>query len=106
MLAELQRAIIEGKYNITNHADEELVKDALMFADVREALMRGEVTEDYPNDFPYPSCLVFGMNAKNEPIHAVWVYATQKEIAVLVTAYRPDPRKWIDSKIRRKYEPD
>lgn len=30
--------------------------------DVGNCIMSGEIIEDYPNDYPYPSCLVFGYN--------------------------------------------
>lgn len=102
MLTELKLAVAQGRYNVTNHADEELVKDGLTFNDVREALGVGEVIENYPNDFPYPSCLIFGTNKKNDPIHAVWAYAVHKDIAILVTAYRPAAERWIEFRTRRK----
>ena len=33
--------------------------------------MGGEIIEDYPDDFPHPSCLVFGYAVNNKIIHVV-----------------------------------
>ena len=33
--------------------------------------MNREIIEQYPEDFPFPSCLVFGFSSKNEIIHVV-----------------------------------
>jgi len=34
----------------------------------------GEVIEDYPDDQPYPSCLVFGRTQSGGPLHVVrWI---------------------------------
>ena len=35
-------------------------------ADVIRCLESGEIIEDYPDDFPHPSCLVFGRTAAND----------------------------------------
>lgn len=34
-------------------------------------LQTGEIIEEYPDDFPYPSCLVFGHTKENEILHIV-----------------------------------
>jgi hypothetical protein len=39
----------------------------------------------------------------NEPIHSVWAYNKETKASVLITVYRPDPKKWTeDWKTRRK----
>ncbi len=63
--------------------------------------IRGEIIETYPNDKPYPSCLIFGLTYGLDPVHTVWGYNPETEWAVLITVYRPDPDRWIDFKQRR-----
>ncbi len=46
----------------------------LGFYEIYFSVMHGEVIEVCPNDKPYPSCLVFGMNFKGESMHSVWAY--------------------------------
>lgn len=38
-------------------------------ADVKNCIMHGEIIEDYPDDFPHPSCLIFGYTVikKSDP---------------------------------------
>ncbi len=57
---EIKAAIKQKRYNITNHADEEMVKDKLKLAQVLSSVITGKVIEDYPHDFPHPSCLIYG----------------------------------------------
>jgi hypothetical protein len=93
-------AIRSRQVCITDHADEEAVDDALTFDEVYFSVMHGEVIEEYPNDKPYPSCLVMGKNFAGEPIHSVWAYNSGNGWVVLITVYRPDPARWIDWKVR------
>jgi hypothetical protein len=57
---DLIDAIRKSKVRITEHADEEAHEDNLTYDEVYFSIMHGEVIEDYPNDKPYPSCLVLG----------------------------------------------
>lgn len=91
-----------SRVRITDHADEEAFADDLTYEEVCSSVIRGEIIEDYPNDKPYPSCLIFGKNVSGEPIHSVWAYNPKSLWAVLITVYRPDPQRWIDWKIRVK----
>ena len=61
----------------------------------------GEIIEDYPDDKPYPSCLVLGKTSIGDPVHSVWAYNEFNKWAVIVTAYRPNPEVWIDWKKRK-----
>jgi hypothetical protein len=94
-------AIHNNRLRITNHADEETQADYLTFDEVFFSVFQGEVIEDYPGDKPYPSCLIYGNNFIGEPIHSVWAYNEDKQWAVLITVYRPDPNRWIDWRERR-----
>ena len=95
-------AIRNSRVRITDHADDEAVDDELTFDEIYFSVMHGEIIEDYPNDKPYPSCLVMGKNFSGEPIHSVWAYNSGNGWAVLITVYRPDPALWIDWKLRIK----
>jgi hypothetical protein len=43
-----------------------------------------------------------GKNFAGEPIHSVWAYNSGNGWAVLITVYRPDPKRWIEWKVRMK----
>ena len=71
-----------------------------MQKDVLNALLNGEIIEEYKDDYPYPSCLVFGMTIDNKVIHVV---CGVNEIEVwIITAYYPDNIKWEDDLKTRK----
>ncbi|MDO4523526.1 MAG: DUF4258 domain-containing protein [Eubacteriales bacterium] len=63
--------------------------------------MRGEVIEDYPDDFPHPSCLIYVMLEKNRVMHVV--AGTDGEEIFIITAYIPNTEKFEeDLKTRRR----
>jgi hypothetical protein len=100
-LRDIIQSLEKDRIRITDHADEELHNDGLTYEEVFISVLNGEIIEKYVEDAPYPRCLIFGMNFKNEPIHSVWAYDKKSGTSVLITVYRPDPKKWADWKIRR-----
>ena len=87
--------------HITDHADEEAQADRLSYDEIFNSVIRGRPIEDYPDDKPYPSCLVYGDTFRGEPVHSVWAYNSETGWAVMITTYRPDPTRWIDWRKRR-----
>lgn len=100
-IADIIKAIQANRVNITQHARKEAKEDNLLLDEIFDSTQNGEVIEDYPTDTPYPSCLIYGQNQDGHPVHSVWAYAADSQIAVLITVYRPDPNRWIEWKIRR-----
>lgn len=101
-IQDIIEAIRNKRIRITDHADEEAQADHLTFDEIFFSVLQGEIIEEYPSDRPYPSCLIYGDSFQGEPIHSVWAYNAETRWAVLITVYRPDPRRWIDWRIRRK----
>jgi hypothetical protein len=89
------------KFRITDHADEEAYNDQIPLSKALDTISLGEILEQYPDDKPYPSCLIFSKLESGDPVHTVWAFNRATNSSVLITTYRPDPRKWIDGKIRR-----
>lgn len=100
-IAVIIKAITENKIKISDHADEEADADELKFDEIYYSVLQGEVIESYPDDKPYPSCLIFGSSFIGDPIHSVWGYNEKTKWVVIITVYRPDPEQWIDFKKRR-----
>ena len=70
--------------------------------EIHEILAEGVIIEDYPDDMPYPSCLVSGM-INDRPIHIVMAYNNVEREAIVITAYEPDPDAWSENfSMRRK----
>jgi hypothetical protein len=94
-------AIRKNRLRITDHADEEALADKLSFDEIFFSVFQGEIIEDYAGDKPYPSCLIYGDTFTGEPVHSVWAYNEDNQWAVLITVYRPDPKRWINWRERR-----
>ncbi len=101
-IEDLVNSLRLGWVRISDHAEEEAAADGILWQDVRMSVENGEIIEAYPRDRPYPSCLVFGLNRAQEPVHSVWAYNAKTRWAVCVTVYRPDPERWIDWRVRKE----
>lgn len=67
-IQDLIEAIRRHRIRITDHADEEAQADRLSFEEIFFSVFQGEIIEEYPDDTPYPSCLVYGESFKGESI--------------------------------------
>ena len=89
-IQDIIRAIDSQNYRITHHADEEAQDDDLDFEGIFYSVQNGEIIENYPEDRPYPSCLIYGSNADGEPIHSVW--GIRRDESTGNPGYRLSPR--------------
>lgn len=86
---------------ITLHCMARLEKRGIKIADVEYAILNGEIIELYPEDTPFPSCLIFGVLMDKTPLHIVCSIGDGK--LYLITAYYPSLDKFeADYKTRRK----
>lgn len=74
------------------------IKDEEVF----ETVLTGKIIEDYPEDEPYPSCLIYGRTTQNRPLHVVCAYSEDENLSIVITAYQPHPERWIDFSRRQK----
>ncbi|MDI6770382.1 MAG: DUF4258 domain-containing protein [Anaerolineales bacterium] len=92
-IEEIKAKVRADQYAYTHHAEIERRAAELTFAQVEEALLNGEMLEQYPDTGRGESCLVVGF-AKEVPIHAVCGWRGEK--VALVTVYIPRPPKFVD----------
>ena len=99
---QIRQNIKKGFYDISRHAEEERRNDALEMADIKAALLKGKIIEEYPNDPRGPSCLVLGY-AGETPVHMVCgEYSSGKTL--IITVYKPDPLLWDEHFEKRRGE--
>ena len=61
----------------------------------------GEIIEDYPDDFSYPSCLIYGCANDGKIVHVVAGF--DGNMVYIITAYIPNTTKFEnDLKTRRR----
>ena len=99
-ITDILNAVQSGRIRITDHADEEAQNDMVSYDEILSSVLTGMIIEDYPDDKPYPSCLISGNTFKGAPVHSVWAYNKETRWTVLVTVYRPDPTIWVNWKRR------
>ena len=56
---------------VTAHAAERFRQRGIKNKDIRYAVQNGEIIEQYPEDYPYPSCLLLGFTVNSRPLHVV-----------------------------------
>ena len=100
---QVLRLIQQGDVKISDHGYDEIAAEGLYARDALGSIADAVVVEDYP-DYPKGPCvLVLQKDRKGKPIHVVWGIPKGKSSpVVLVTAYRPDPRRWEPDFLRRK----
>lgn len=103
VLEKVQGLIRNREVRISEHGYDELSADGLLAHEVVEGVVQAIVVENYPNYPKGPCVLVLQRDKKNRPLHVVWgIPKGQTGPAVLVTAYRPDPRLWENDFLRRR----
>ena len=87
-----QKLCSESKILWTQHCLQRMQERDISRADVKNGIATGEIIEDYPEDYPNPSCLIFGYNVNGRILHIV---AGCDNINIyIITAYYPDTKKF------------
>ena len=89
----------EGSYVYTLHAEVERKADDLTFHQIEQALLIGEILEQYPDTGRGESCLILGFS-DDIPIHIVCGWWGNK--VAIITGYVPKPPKFVDPWTRSK----
>jgi len=98
-LRRVQTLVMVGDYRVSDHAYEELRKDAILISEVIVGITTAELVEEYRTR---ERVLALQKETDGNPIHVVWALSERRQ-AVLVTAYHPDPDLWDgEFKERRK----
>jgi hypothetical protein len=84
----------------TSHILERIFSRGISTDDVVTALINGEIIEQYPNDYPFPSCLVLGHTNMGKALHIV---CGSNEVELwLITTYFPSAIKWTEDFKQRR----
>lgn len=99
-IEELQRINRAENIVVTQHGRKRMAERGIALADVMSAIKSGEIIEQYPDDFPFPSCLILGKAKDSRQIHVV--ASVNEDMIYLITAYYPDAESWEEDMKTRK----
>ena len=100
IIDDIQRLCESGSIRWTDHALKRIIQRGISQSDVKYALANGDIIEQYPNDYPYPSCLVLGVTTRSNHLHIVCGVGDGE--LWIISAYYPAPDKWVDEFRNRK----
>lgn len=89
-------------YRLTGHATITRLERGIMITKLEQALVKGEIIERYPDDKPYPSCLVLAWLTSGDPLHVVCSKGNVEPALRIVTLYEPEDALWENDYKTRK----
>ena len=101
ILDTIKQLCLERKVKWSTHAAARIRERGLRRDDILTCIKDGELIEDYPEDFPHPSCLIYGHAVDERIIHVV--AGCDEEYVYIITAYIPNLQKFeSDLKTRKE----
>jgi hypothetical protein len=88
-LEAMRFAVRRGRIEWQRHALERMVKRVILRQEIKQVLLKGELIEDYPEDYPFPSALFSG-GTKERPLHVVAAWDAIQIMVFIITVYEPD----------------
>lgn len=99
-IEKIKKLVSEQKIKWSEHCLARMGEREISIADIESCVLGGEIIEDYPDDYPHPSCLIFGDDVSGKKIHVVT--GSDGETVYFITAYIPDIENFKeDLKTRR-----
>lgn len=100
-IARLKELIKQSQIKWSAHCLARMQERDIGRNDVKNCIMDGEIIEDYPTDYPHPSCLIYGYTLNNKVLHVV--AGTDGSYVYIITAYFPSLERFQeDLKTRRE----
>lgn len=99
-IEDIQKLCERSRLKWSTHCLERMQERNIGTSDVKNCIRTGEIIEIYPNDFPHPSCLIYGKTIKDVTLHVV--VGTDNERIFIITAYYPSTIKFENDLKTRK----
>ena len=97
----LRKLCTDQTIYMTKHAAIRIRERGISLNSIKAVIGSGEIIAQYPDDHPYPSCLVLGFLPLHRPLHVV-VGLSDKALWI-ITSYFPDKAQWeTDYKTRKE----
>ena len=80
------------RYRLSFHARREMQHEDIALAELFEAIVAGQLVENYPQHGRGACCLLYGATGAGRDLHIVCT-TTAPEL-IIITVYEPLPPKW------------
>ena len=87
---DIRKLCFKGAVRMTFHVQRQCRERNISTEQIEQALTHGKIIKQYPDDKPYPSCLIMFVGPR--PLHVV--ASVSKTEVYVITAYSPDPDIW------------
>lgn len=95
----IREDVNRGDWSFTEHAVRQMRDRRIKADEVQQAILSGEIIEEYPDDKYSPSCLVYGQTVERRRLHVV---CSLPPVVRIITVYEPNQEDWIDYRRRKK----
>jgi adenine deaminase len=99
-LSRIRQALSARRVLWTGHAKRRLRSRRIQRHEVFEVIEKGTILERYPNEKPYPKCLMMGMVRNQQPLYVSLAFDGHH--IIIITVHWFDPARWIDPWTRRR----
>jgi hypothetical protein len=95
LIEDIRSLCTDDTITLTEHLLTRMRQRQIRLKDIKYTIESGEIIEQYPTDYPFPSCLINGGG-----IHLVC--SIGEGLLYIITAYRPSLEKWEAGGKKRK----
>ncbi|GHV95181.1 hypothetical protein AGMMS50293_15010 [Spirochaetia bacterium] len=95
LIENIRAFCTNDKMVLTEHLLSRMRQRHIRLEDIKKAITNGEIIEQYPTDYPFPSCLISAEN-----LHIVC--SIGEEYLYIIIAYRPSIKLWKANGKERK----
>ena len=89
MIKKIQDCFKDDRIYYSRHARDEMESEEsgeIQDEEVFETVLTGKIIENYPEDEPYPSCLIYGRTTQNRPLHLVCAYSEDEKLSIVINS--------------------
>ena len=102
-LNKIKILVYQNQVLVSSHGYDELNADNIRVREVLQGVENAITIREYPDYGKGPCILLLQRDKQGQPIHVVWgIEKDTEKPAVIVTAYRPDPKQWNADFISRR----
>ena len=91
-IEQLRKLCTAKPFMMTRHAEARRRQRGISVPAIKNAIMTGEIIEDYPDAYPHPACLILSLKQADRPLHVVCGVAD--DTLWVITVYQPDVSQW------------